>query len=99
MGRAYRELKLKAPPFDFAQGRLSREGREKWGTLPTWGMRRRIGDVGHPPKRQTAPDVLLPSEINRLFHGAAQPRKDAGCVGRWHRIAHVRTIRSKVARH
>jgi hypothetical protein len=22
----------KAPPFDFAQGRLSRKGREKWGT-------------------------------------------------------------------
>jgi len=24
--------KPKAPPFDFAQGRLSRKGREKWGT-------------------------------------------------------------------
>src|SRR5271154_1778711 len=24
--------KSKAPPFDFAQGRLSRKGREKWGT-------------------------------------------------------------------
>jgi len=31
---AYRGRKPKAPPFDFAQGRLSRKEREKWGTLP-----------------------------------------------------------------
>jgi|SRR5580700_60449 hypothetical protein len=33
-GAASFVLKSKAPPFDFAQGRLSRKGREKWGTRP-----------------------------------------------------------------
>jgi|HubBroStandDraft_2_1064218.scaffolds.fasta_scaffold17396_2 hypothetical protein len=28
--------KSKAPPFDFAQGRLSRKEREKWGTQGPW---------------------------------------------------------------
>ena len=32
MGWAYRELMPKAPPFDLAQGRLSRKEREKWPT-------------------------------------------------------------------
>ncbi len=29
------EEKSKSPPFDFAQGRLSRKEREKWGTRLT----------------------------------------------------------------
>src|SRR5271168_3857658 len=35
-------LQAKASPFDFAQGRLSRKGREKWGTRFTKRIRYNI---------------------------------------------------------
>jgi integrase len=58
-----------------------------------------ISLVRQSAKRQTVPDVLLPSEINRLLRGLHSRERTLVLLACRHWIAHVRIIRFEVAGH